>query len=227
MRNNISEKTTAIHNPLSKTQSRNYGIDLLKITAMFFIVCIHLGGHGKAFPETWFGALQHSIFATGVNCFALTSGYILVDREYKLHRILVYWLQVVLYSSLIMVYFYIYYPGSISQTEILFFLRPVYTDRYWYFSAYCIMYLFIPAYNTLLNNLSKTQAYTFIATLVVIFSVLNLGVAEKYFALSGGFSVWWLSILYFIGAVIKKYMNISECKVTVLLIVFLLSVILT
>ena len=227
MRNNISEKTTAIKNPLSKTQSRNYGIDLLKITAMFFIVCVHLGGHGKAFPETWFGALEHSIFATGVNCFALTSGYLLIDKKYKLHRILVYWLQVVLYSSLIMMYFYIFYSGSVSKQEILFFLRPLYTDRYWYFSAYCIMYLFIPAYNTLLNSLSRKQTYTFIVTLVVIFSVLNLGVAEKYFALSGGFSVWWLSILYFIGAVIKKYMNISECKVTVLLIVFLLSVILT
>ena len=227
MRKDISQTITAIKIPLSKTNSRNYGIDLLKITAMFFIVCVHLGGHGKAFPETWFGILQHSIFAVGVNCFALTSGYILIDRKYKLHRILVYWLQVVFYSSLIMVYFYISYPGSVSKREILFFLRPLYTDRYWYFSAYCIMYLFIPVYNALLNSLSKKQTYTFTAVLILIFSVLNLGLSEKYFALSGGFSMWWLSILYFIGAVIGKYMNTDKYKVIMLLTAFLLSVMLT
>ena len=111
-------------NQTTISQNRNYGIDLLKITAMFFIVCWHLIIHGQALQF----ANEHITFAVqsfcvlGVNCFALTSGYVLSDITYKPHRIIVYWLQVVFYSAIIVIYFAILYSTTYAYIKSILFL---------------------------------------------------------------------------------------------------------
>ena len=206
------------------SKKRQSGIDLLKITAMFFIVCVHIGGHGKAFSDSWFGVFQHSVFVLGVNCFALASGYILSATQYKIHRIMVYWLEVVFYSLLLMIYFYLCYPGVVHKTDLLHFFLPLYTDRYWYFSSYFLLYLFVPFYNRFLNSMSRKTTFRLIFLLVLLFCVLNVGKMKNRFHLIHGFSFWWLSVLYFIGAFLQKYIPVRKYRTVFLFLAYCVSV---
>ncbi len=213
-------------NQTTISQNRNYGIDLLKITAMFLIVCWHLIYHGNAlqFTDTRISSLLQSFFILGVNSFALTSGYVLSDIKYKPHRIVVHWLQVVVLCIIITSYFLIFSQNVVWKEDLIYCFMPLTKDKYWYFSAYFILYLFIPFYNILLNNLSKKQSYLLVILLIIIFSLFNFKFLGRYFSVSGGYNTLWLSVLYIIGAVIKKHFCVQKLKIKFLLLAFFIAV---
>ena len=194
--------------------SRNYGVDLLKIVSMFMVVVLHVLGVGGVLGGSAALSLNYEIswlLETGaycaVNCFALASGFVMVNAVFKYHRIFALWLQVAFISCIIVCLFQVFQPDAagLDSYSLLRALRPISLNRYWYFTAYFAMFFFIPFFNHLLQTLSRRSMLRLIITLVIIFSVLPTLFNKDTFLTQNGYSVLWLSALYLMGGYCKKY----------------------
>lgn len=90
-----------------QSQSRDYGIDLLRIVSMFLVCMLHVLGAGGVLENTttsvnfqlaWF---LETLAICAVNCYALISGYVGLNSKHKYSGIVNLWLQVVFYCVLI------------------------------------------------------------------------------------------------------------------------------
>ncbi len=181
---------------------------------MYLVVILHILGYGGVlanigaesmkFKAAWL--LEIAAYCS-VNCYALLSGYVSVKSGFKYSRIIVLWLQVVFYTLLTTLIFKYYKPEVMMPGAFIRALTPVTSTQYWYFTAYVGMFFFIPFLNALINSLNKKQFKVLIASLVVIFSVVQTLIPGDIFKTSGGYSMFWLIVLYFIGAYFKLTEN--------------------
>lgn len=192
-------------------KERNYGIDALRIISMWMVVVLHVMGHGgilsnlvpfsSKYEVLW---LLETLVYCAVNCYALISGYVGLNSQFKLSNLFYLWLEVFFYSVLITLTFIVFIPGT-GRTLLLKSLFPVMSDQYWYFTAYFALFFLTPFLNHLISTLSKRKALQLIISLVFIFSVIPTVCHTDVFYTKNGYTVVWLATLYFIGAYIKKY----------------------
>lgn len=197
---------------ITAPDTRNYGIDLLKILAMFMVVVLHVMGVGGVLNHCIPLSLNYEISwiietlsYCAVNCFAMASGFVMVNAKFKYHRIAVLWLQVVFLSVVLAAVFSAFIPQAVETGEFLRAFMPVGFNRYWYFTAYFGMFFFIPFFNHLLNTLSRKDTFRLVVTIVIVLSVFPALFNKDVFTTGLGYSVLWISALYMIGGYCKKY----------------------
>ena len=193
-------------------KTRNLGVDLLRITAMFMVVILHVLGHGGLLmavaPKTlnynlvWF--LEIMAYCA-VDCYALITGYVLVNSGFKLSRILKLWVEVLFYSIAITAVIAFFQPDLINLKIITATFFPLLTTRYWYFTAYFGLFFFIPFLNYLINSIEEKQLRKLILASILLFSIIPTMIQRDLFLTGGGGGTLWLGVLYLIGAYIKKY----------------------
>ena len=215
---------------------RNYGIDLLRITSMIMILILHILGQGGILNQfnplslnyemMWF--LEIACFCA-VNCYGLISGYVGIDKQYSYSNLILLWLQVFYYSVLITIIFAVLNPGTVGKANFVFSLLPVFTKRYWYFSSYFALALFIPFINKSLNKFTKNEACILISILFVFTSVIPtfLSFGNDPFSLKSGYSAIWLLELYIIGAFIKKFGLFDNIKSKTLMLIYFIIIIIS
>ena len=85
---------------------RNFGIDLLKITAIFMVVILHTNGHGGILFSPSLTYTQENFFYSNysivwlieylaycaVNCYALITGYFYWNKKVQYYKLVVFWL---------------------------------------------------------------------------------------------------------------------------------------
>ena len=166
-------------------EQRNRGIDLLRMTAMWMVVILHIlnkGGVLAAAAPLSAGQGTARLLETAaycaVNCYGLISGYVGVQRRFRYSGALALWLRVAFYTLGITAVFACLMPGSVNGDRVLRAFFPVLFRQYWYVTAYFGMCLFIPFFNLLLNRLSKGQlrllALSIVLALVVVVLVYFL-----------------------------------------------------
>ncbi len=196
--------------------TRNYGIDTLRVLAMLFIVSYHILGHGGAlrtvsidnktqFAVIWF--IEVLVFC-GVNCFALVSGYVGYkddNFELKLSSIIKLWVQVFFWGIVLLILEYFMVPANINLQRIAKAVLPVTFGEYWYFSAYFCLYFFRPLLNKVVFY-SKKDTFYIIAYILIFFSFYSTFAARfsDPLNLNWGRSFLWLVCLYLLGAWLKK-----------------------
>lgn len=195
-----------------KTQSlRLYGIDLLRIIAMFYVVMCHAIGHGAVlssageFPQRTCSFFLFSLSLCCVNLFAVISGYVGYTDEEKKHRysnIIVMWLQVLFYSVGIAVLAELWDSDLVTFQDFKQMFLPVTGKLYWYFTAYFGLFFLIPLINSGIRNASDRMLKGLFCVIILLFSVL--GFTGDQFALNNGYSFSWILLLYILGAVLKK-----------------------
>lgn len=208
---------------MGKKVCRNYGIDFLKIVSMFLIIVLHILGQG--------GILNHSeglnhyvsmfiqvIALPSVNCYALITGYLWYsdsDRPFNFEKYILMWVQVFTYTFMLTFLVYLLYPNIIGIRLLLYSLFPVFTKNYWYFSAYTVLFLFIPYINKIIRNLNEKESQKIIIAIFFIFSFYGTFSAKfDPFTLNRGYSFLWLLFLYIIGALFKKYSILEKIKIS-------------
>ena len=206
-------------------RQRNYGIDLLRIVSMLMIVTLHvlgqgglLGVEGNEMKKTvlWFMEITS---LCSVNCYALISGYVGYGRKIKASSFIKLWFEVVFYLFVFSIGFKIFVPEYVGTFQLFSSFLPISTNKYWYFTAYFALFLFMPFLNVLLDSLNKTEATILLISLIFVFSVFPVILLGKVwggdlFYTNLGYSILWLSVLYFIGAYLKKYPirnNVKKC----------------
>lgn len=203
------------------THKRYYGIDLLRIISMIFVVMLHVIGQGGIWSANERLSVNYEVVRfleicayCAVDCYALISGYVGYEAKFKYRNIIYLCLQVYFYIIVITALFSAFSPILVTMEDFKHAISPLRFDLYWYFTAYFGMFFFIPFMNSLIKGLEKSSVKRLVTTLIIIFSILPTYFHNDLFKEERGFSVWWLMVMYLIGASIKKY-HIEE-KITTL-----------
>ena len=229
---NTNNKITYINNDSNrkKIKIRNPGVDLVRIFGMWSILIHHFFVHGFVLAKynSKILILMHIFGFWHVNSFALVSGIV----GYKTNRysnLLYLWTCVLVYQVVIHYLYKIDKKSKNISPNFRFDFFPVIYSKYWYFTAYFGMYLFLPIINRGIACLTKKEHKIIIFSFYVIFIIWNdINKDTQVFGLYGGYSVMGLIISYIIGAYIGKYKNnyIREKKyiyIPILLTLYILS----
>lgn len=219
-------------------QSRNYGIDALRIVSMLMIVTLHVLGYvgileSSESTKYWIAWLFEIASFGAVNIYALISGYVGVYSKFRFSNLAVLWCRVAFYSISITLICKCIFFNEIGIKTILLSFFPVFSNQYWYFTAYALLFLFMPILNEGINRLSKRRLSILLLSIVTVTSIFRpIGhlLYGDVFGLGGGYSTWWLMILYLIGGYIRKYglfQQIKKHRVVVFSIMYFVFVLAT
>ncbi len=197
--------------PAAKSE-RNSGIDLLKITAMFMVVLLHVWGPGGILFEVKSGTshfqaawlLEFMLFCA-INCYGIISGYVCLNSRYRYTNLILLWIQVALYNVVITAYYFFSQPDIVTKSDLISAFFPISNNTYWYFTAYAGMFLLIPLFNRAARSLTKKQFAVILTTLFFALCVLPCIFNRDIFSTGWGYSTLWLSFLYLTGAYVKMY----------------------
>lgn len=211
---------------------RNYSIDLLKIVSMYMIVILHVLGQGGILYNLESLSLKYylmwllEIFCyVSVNCYAIITGYLMVDSKFRYKKIISLWIDVAFWSVFLSLVVNCFFSVMITQKDIILSIFPVAFNKYWYFTAYFCLFFFIPFINKLIYCMDKVMFKRFIFTIFILFSFINL--VKDPFKLNQGYSFLWLVSCYFIGAYIKKYSLFEKVGTIYLFLINILCVFIT
>ena len=146
-------------------QKRNYGIDSLRLIAMFMVVLLHVLGQGgilsatKGFKnaEVWFWEISAYC---AVDCYAIISGFVgysEIEKKYPYEKFLKFWLQVFTYSFGITLIMFLIKPELVGIKELFLSIFPIASKQYWYASSYAALFFLIPWINKLVRSCSKKE----------------------------------------------------------------------
>ena len=196
--------------PKSSKKIRNIGVDFIRMIAMNGIIINHLVYQGKGVQK--FSkyekqiVLLNSLFFWHNNGFILISGFVGYKTN-KYANLLYLWLCSILYSVGICIYFTKIRPHSSKKYNISREYFPIIYERYWYFTIYFGMYLFLPVINKGISLLTKAEFKLLIASFIGIFSFWEnyKGNRRDPFKINRGYSIVWFFCLYLTGAYMGKY----------------------
>ena len=213
---------------------RNYGVDLLRIIAMYMVVVLHVLGKGGilyslekmsiSYEVAWF--LEIAAYCA-VNCYALISGYVGITSRYKLSSILLLWAQVIFYTVLMTFAFSVFMPDVITVKHIIRAFLPATFNQYWYFTAYVILFFMIPFINEGMKVMKKEVLKLMLVVMTILFSFISIFTSHDYFMLNNGYSALWLVYLYMLGGYIGKYGILTKISKPVLFMMYVLGVVAT
>lgn len=205
------------HHTTPTTEKRHYGIDLLRVVAMYMVCMIHINFFCKAHSELipgkeyfyYFGIWTESLGYIGVNLYAMITGYVCLQGKWKFNRYLRLWVEVCFYTlglllvGIILSYYHIL-PWEISFKRIIRIIVTLpFGSTYWYFSSYTAVFLLIPFINKLLLQLEQKQYLYLLSIVLVLIPIANVLVGPTLYG--SGYNATWLAALYAVGGYIKRY----------------------
>lgn len=199
---------------------REGNFEVLRTVAMFFIVFYHCLTHGVGdgygFSSSHTASLMNGLFSDfilvfssiAVNLYVMISGYFLVDRNFKLSRIVRTWTNACFYSCVITLVFMSLQltPFSVVLLGKSFF--PISTDAYWFVTQYIGLLIISPFLVLIVRQLSYRQyIYLLVAGAFLCMSVVpDFPLAKRYHVAHGN-SVWSFTYLFFVAGFIKFHLK--------------------
>lgn len=209
----------------------NYGIELLRILSMLFIVVLHIIGQGGVAGASMILSPQYktsyillALCYCAVNCYALISGYTGCLSKFKLSRLVSLWLSVVSINAFIWGCAYILRPEWLEIFPFKNIFFPVCLNQYWYFTAYVGLMILMPALNAAVNNIPKKQYTVMLFGMLILFCLLPMIFKTDIFYTHQGYSMLWIILMYLTGAYFRLHFNkrIPFLR-TISLVVYLIS----
>ncbi len=208
---------------------RNYGIDLLRVTAMGFVAALHIIGIGGIITgsellsvEFLTAQLLRIAMLCAVNCYALISGFVGWERKPKLSGLAMLWLKAVIFCLAVTAFFA--RTNDFGYKTWLNALLPVTTGQYWYLTAYVGLFVLMPILNFAIANMPKKELTWTLSGILVLFCILPISPLTDAFYLHDGYSVLWLAVVYLLGGYLGKYELLDRLSPGKWLLIFVLSV---
>lgn len=193
-------------------KQRIFGIDLIRVIAMFMIMNYHLLLNGSWMTvqpsnnmNLFLVRVIVELTVISVNLFALVSGYVGLYSHHRMRRFIELWFQVLFFSWFILLYFGLYRRNQLTTDNIFHNLFPTYFKAYWYWNGYVILFVLMPIINKGLHNLEKKPYQYLLTGLFILTSVLTINPQNDMFNLAMGYCGLWLIILYIYGAYFRKF----------------------
>ena len=169
---------------LAGEDTRNYGLDILKILSMVYVVILHALGQGGMMNKGTLG-MQFAVLALfyittpAVNIFALVTGYVSFTEKKKplnRKRLFEMWFQVVFYALLITAICRFVIPDVVTTRDFVSSVMPLYYDIYWYFTAYFLVSVLSPFINAAVRTLSESTLRKVFFVMIFFFSVASFDI---------------------------------------------------
>ena len=200
-------------------ENRNYGIDLLRIVAMYMVVVLHvlnLGGITNSETVSsgnyWTAAMLRIATYCAVDIYALISGFVGYKAKHRYANLATLWLTVEIYSVSFAVINMLFFNGSMGKKKILFSLFPATQGNLWYFTMYFCLFFFMPLLNAAVERLPRRTLKFAVLSFIALFTIIPLLWRSDPFIADRGYSLLWLIVLYLIGAYIGKYRALERIK---------------
>lgn len=208
----MNNKTAAI--PQSRPDARKSrlpGVELLRIVTMLMILTSHFFVHGgilgKLSPDSPYFFICWIIEAfcyVMVNCYALITGYFQSSSKFKLKKLLLLWGQIIFISAFSYIILAAFGKIEFRWSDFSRAALPVVMQRYWFATAYVILYAISPLLNFVIERMNKREFTICIAVLCGIFVVFrNFFYWSDFANLHGGYSWVSLAVLYMVGAYMR------------------------
>lgn len=197
-----------------KLAKRNSNIELLRIISILLIICFHYvykSGYVYSYLNihTFFIKSMWFLGELGVNLFILITGYHLSKTKASVKKLILFCLEVLFYNFLLYgldILFGNNQVDTLKEKILLFF--PVITQKYWFVTAYILVYILSPFYNILINSFSKRIYQKFLIVNILLWSIIptifgifyNTSESVLYYN-----RFIWLTFMYFVGAYIRKF----------------------
>ena len=166
------------NNEVKKTQKhskiRNPGIDLGRILAMSAVVIQHINVMSamKKYGKLKELNIIYAAFNWHISCFTFISGYV-GYKTAKYSNLLYLWITTFFYSMGINIIFTLFIPKVYKHKFTLMDYFPVLSFKYWYFTEYFGMYLFLPVINKGIEYITKSQLKATIFSFIVVYVILQ------------------------------------------------------
>ena len=197
----------------SEDKKRHYGIDLIKIISMYMVIGVHIYMQGGVLAAEEYGSVGYytssyvyTLFLCAVDCFVIVNGYVSSTSKFKLSRIIELWATVVFWSVVISCFVMCVQPKYRSLEEVVSMFLPILRGRYWFFSAYFVLFMFQPILNHVIRTLSKEKYKAMLFAIVCIFGLIPIAsLGNDVLRFSGGAEFCWFAMLYLIGGYFRRY----------------------
>lgn len=117
-------------------------------------------------------------------------------------------------------------PDATSSKVLLKSFLPFSSVAYWYFTAYCGLFLFMPILDSSIVTIPQKKMRGLLLSLGGVFCILAAFRCspDDVLGIGYGYSLIWLCVLYLIGAYLKKYDSISGHSLWSFVIGYIISV---
>ena len=215
---NVSEQ---LHGK-NKISSRDAGIELLRIVAMFMVITLHYmdkGGMladwnaGVKGTENIYWLLESSALCC-VNVYVIISGYYASRSRFSLRKLIILWMQVLVYSAGIATIFYAvaFINGDtafkmqwLNLYNLQFFVLPVSNGHYWFAGTFIMLYILTPVLNASMDKLDKKTHGMVVLLLLGVFSAAKSMLPYVLPMDDKGNGLVWFVTLYVTAAYIGRY----------------------
>lgn len=234
-----------------KGDDRNSSIELLRIISMIGIVILHynnadIGGAFKyvtaGSPNLYYLYFTTSIFACAVDLFMMISAYYLSStNQRQLIKIVELLIQIIVFRC---GFYIISIITGKAHFTLRSFLRSILPINY-FVILWSVIYILSPYFNILIDSIERKQFKKLVIILLLTFSIWNAFVdfleyitqsslnglsTVGFFGSQSGYTIVNFSVVYFIGAYIKKNnIRLSSKKavfgiLTILSTIYILSI---
>ena len=213
----------------SKEKIRNTNIEVLRILSILMIISFHYVYKSQ---YEYINLTSNTIFIKsfwffgelGVNLFILITGYYLSNTKASFKKFVLLISEVLFYNFLLYIIGYV-----INRTPLdISLLFPIITGKYWFITAYLLIYILSPFYNVLISSMKKNTYQKFLLINLLIWCVIPTLFGLQYNT-SESIMYYnrfiWLSYMYFVGAYIRIFkIKFLSNKKNTLLIIFITSI---
>lgn len=164
----------------SPIQNRNVSLDALRALCMFLIVLGHVIVHGRVLESLipwsvnfYLINIIRAFLSVHVDCFVMLSGYFLCTHVFRLEKVFSLWIQALFWSLLL--YLLLCVGGAVPfrWASLAESCLPFTQRRYWFVTAYLLMYLLTPFLNTAIHTMSQRQHATFLTSFFIFYIALQ------------------------------------------------------
>ncbi len=194
-----------------KNKSYNYSIQLMKLLLAFFVVVLHILGHGGILqvqePRTfayYFYWFIESFAYVAVNCFMISTGFFLVKSNMHISKV-IYLYFVTLFYCIVGIVTTLLFKGTeiLSLGKLISIIFPLSSETYGFVTTYIAVYLLSPILNKFILNLTQNQKKLCLFIILIFFSLFPTIRMTDYLQLNYGMSFLWFTCLYITGGIIK------------------------
>ena len=200
-------------------KNRNANLDLLRIVSMLLIVLLHSIDHSGVLENAencstimyFYVRFTYALCQVCVNIYIMLSGYFMINSKFRLHKLVVLWIEACFYSLVLRLVFMVTGQESFSPVSLVSCLFPILTGRYWFLTIYVGMYLISPFLNMLIHAMDRKQHALLnicLFTIMSLWSSLHPAIAGM--NSGGGWGLAWFAVLYITAAWFRLYYTPSH-----------------
>ncbi len=194
---------------MTSTKERFPGVDLAKIIAIFFVMVHHVSDCGLDVQSgnltlTYVHRLLHSVSYSCIDLFALATGFLCVNSSCRYSRIVSLWVSTVFWGVTVLLFSQFCLGYSIPFKSWFNALFPVWRAQYWFFTAYFMLFFFMPCLNRSVKNMTKREFQHLLVAIGIFICGYSLCSGDR-FSMRYGYSFPWLCIVYLMGAYLRIY----------------------